>query len=203
MNAPHPHAVGAVAGIVPAAGRSARMGTPKPLLEVDGEPFVGRAVRVLRAGGCMDVIVVVAAGAAAIRSAAEAAGGRVVENPGTASEQVDSVRLALAELPDAAAAAVLPVDVPYVAAATVEAVLDGWRRSGAPIVVPMHDGVAGHPILLARSVFAEVLQAMLPEGIRSLLDARADRVVTVPVDDAGALVDLDTPADLRRHGGAT
>ena len=88
-----------VAGIVPAAGRSERMGTPKPLLEVDGQSFLARAVRVLREGGCSPVVVVVAAADEATREAAGAAGARVVENAAARSEQVDSVRLALAALP--------------------------------------------------------------------------------------------------------
>ena len=35
-------------GIVLAAGRSRRMGEPKPLLEIDGQPFLEHAVKLLR-----------------------------------------------------------------------------------------------------------------------------------------------------------
>ncbi|MEX0894028.1 MAG: NTP transferase domain-containing protein [Gemmatimonadota bacterium] len=191
----------AVAGIVPAAGRSERMGTPKPLLEVDGQTFVARAVQLLRQGGCSPVVVVVAAADEATREAAETAGARVVENAAAHSEQVDSVRLALAALPDAPAALILPVDVPYVSATTVAAVVAAWQRGGAAIVLPEHDGVGGHPVLLDRTLFAALMETPQPEGVRSLLTVHAADVETVAVDDAGALLDLDTPADLHRHGG--
>lgn len=195
-----PDVIGSVAGIVPAAGRSARMGTAKPLLEVSGESFLARAVRVLRAGGCRPVVVVVAAAATDVRAAAAATGARVVENPTADSEQVDSVRLALAALPTAAAVAILPVDVPYVSANTVTSVIQAWQRSQAPLVIPEHAGVAGHPVLVSRALFAAVMDGDLPEGIRSLLATHAAAVERIPVPDPGTLVDLDTPADLERHG---
>ena len=176
------------------------MGAPKPLLERDGETFLARAVRVLREGGCTAVVVVVGAADAAVRAAAEAAGARVVTNEHRDSEQVDSVRLALRHLDGAAAALVLPVDLPWVTSETVAAVVATWRRSGAPLVVPEHAGAAGHPLLVAQPLHAIVLETELPEGLQSLVLAHAAVLETVAVADAGILMDVDTPGDLRRHG---
>ena len=50
-----------VAGLVLAAGEGRRFGGPKAPAVIDGERLVDRAVRVLRAGGCDPVYVVLGA----------------------------------------------------------------------------------------------------------------------------------------------
>src|SRR5687767_13983817 len=47
-----------VVGIIPAAGRSGRMGTPKQLLHVDGKPMLLGVVDALLGGGVARVVVV-------------------------------------------------------------------------------------------------------------------------------------------------
>ena len=47
-----------IAAIVPAAGRSKRMGQPKLLLPIDGETLIARVVTALREGGAERVVVV-------------------------------------------------------------------------------------------------------------------------------------------------
>ena len=54
------------AGLLLAAGEGRRLGRPKALVDVDGELFVERVVRVLRDGGCDPVVVVLGAAAADI-----------------------------------------------------------------------------------------------------------------------------------------
>jgi CTP:molybdopterin cytidylyltransferase MocA len=181
-------------GVVLAAGRSARMGRPKPLLRVDGETFLERAIRRLAAGGCRSVSVVVSDREGAVPRLARALGASVVVNPESSSAQIDSVRLALANLPpDSSAVVVLPVDAPLVAIATVAAVIAAFRARRAPLVLPVHAGKDGHPVLLARATFASILRDDLPEGLHSLLQSRADTIERVPVDDYGTLSDIDTP----------
>ena len=53
----------------------------------------------------------------------------------------------------------------------------------------------GHPVLFDRSLFDELRKAPLDQGARAVVHAHADRIVNVPVEDEGCLVDVDTPAD--------
>ena len=189
-------------GIVLAAGRSTRMGSAKPLLEAHGTSFLRRAVTVLREGGC-DAVVVVVPPDPSMREEAEAAGAAVVVNDATNSEQVDSLRMALDALPaDALAAVVLPVDHPLVESSTVRALLDAFVATRSAVVLPVRAGEPGHPALIARALFDAVRPAELPEGLRTVLAAYADRTTYVNVEDPGVAIDLDTPADLERHLGA-
>lgn len=192
-----------IAGIVLAAGRSRRMGEPKPLLSWRGESFLARTVRVLREGGCAEVVVVAGpeADEVARRVAAEAraAGARVAHNPLPESEQVDSLRAGLDALPaEAAAAVVTPADVPGISADTVRALVAAFRRGAAPIVLPVHGGRHGHPGLFSRAVWAELRADPLPRGAHTVIEAHAGEVEEVAVDDAGMLRDVNTPDDYRR-----
>ena len=194
-----------ICGIVLAAGRSRRMGEPKAMLAAGDETFLQHAVRALQEGGCAYVVVVTGSldGEAALRIAEDAAelDAGIAVNPAAQSEQADSLRIGLAALPpEALAAVVAPVDVPDVSGALVRAVIDAFIRTGAPVALPAREGRHGHPVLFARRVFGELMQADLPQGARTVVHAHAAELAPVPVD--ALPVDLDTPDDYRRWRAA-
>lgn len=195
-------AAAVVDGIVLAAGESRRMGRSKALLGAGGRTFIERAVLVLRGGGCRDVIVVVRPGADREAELARAAGGRVVVNAEPDAEQIDSLRIGLADLREGAGGvAVLPVDHPLVSEATVAALLGAFRAGAAPVVRPVHGDAGGHPTLFSGAVFGELLGDDLAEGARSVIAAHADEIEDVRVTDAGVLADIDTPTEYAREVG--
>ena len=99
-------------GIVLAAGASTRMGTPKALLEVEGTTFLERAVHLLRDAGCRYVVAVVNDDDW-IERLADVSGAAVVINDAEGTEQIDSLCLGIANLPeDSDGVMVLPVDFP-------------------------------------------------------------------------------------------
>ncbi|WP_460368263.1 nucleotidyltransferase family protein, partial [Actinocorallia lasiicapitis] len=53
--------MGKIAGILLAAGPGGRFGTPKALVELEGERLVDRGVRTLKAAGCAPILVVTGA----------------------------------------------------------------------------------------------------------------------------------------------
>lgn len=186
-----------VAGLVLAAGRSSRMGEPKPLLELDGRSFLRATIEALREGGCDGVTAVVASPAAA--SEARAAGARTARGRPD-GEQIDSLRSGLDALgPDVDAVAVLPVDHPRVRPATVRALVAAWRSDREALVRPVHEGRPGHPTVFPRRFWPALRDPSLEEGARSVVES--ERVVDVPVDDPGVLVDIDTPEAYERHAG--
>lgn len=175
------------------------MSQPKPLLRVDGETFLQRAVTRLRGAGCRTVTVVIAAAHESVRDLANALDTVVVANPAADSEQIDSLRLALASLPaDSAAALVLPVDFPLIQPDTFAAVISAHRVRWTPVAVPSYEGHRGHPVLLAHTIFGEILSGRLPHGLRSLLDRYTDETARVEVTDSGVITDIDTPQDFAR-----
>ncbi len=185
-------------GLVLAAGAAGRMGPPKALLEVEGERFIERTVRVLREGGCRRIYVV-AAEIPALHDAIASAGAILVRNADPASEQIESVRLGLRALPDdSTAAAVLPVDCPLVSPATVQLLVAAAKRTTLPVVLPMYNGVGGHPVILRRPFYDTVLESEHPEGLSGIIIAHGHDVELVSVTDPGILVDIDTPEEYGR-----
>lgn len=182
-----------VAGLLLAAGAGRRMGGPKALVELDGEPLVRRGIRLLAEGGCDPVTVVV--GAAADRVRPLCAGATVVEAADWATGMAASLRAGLAAL-DADACVVALVDQPLVTAAAVER-LRAAHAAGALAAVATYDGRPRNPVLLDRTTWAGVAEAASgDDGARTWLRAHPDLVTAVDCTDVGAPDDLDTPQDL-------
>ena len=191
-----------VAGVVPAAGRSLRMGRPKAMLDAGaGRTFVERVVATLARGGCTPVLVVLRDPSAPEGELARRVGARVIANPAPDEGPVTSVRCALSALPRATAGiAVLPVDHPLVEPGTVEELLAAFdAHESAAALIPTYGGRRGHPVVLRSSLFPEVMEEELPEGLRTVLRRDPARVREVPVSDPGVVADLDTPEELERH----
>lgn len=189
-----------IAGIILAAGRSTRMGRPKLALPIGAESFLDHAARALAAARCVPVIAVVNEEAAATTTVAPDV--QIVVNREPRSEQIDSLRLALERLDGRVAAVlVLPVDLPLLAPESATAVADSFRERPAPIIAPFYGGVAGHPVLLARELFDELLLEHWAEGVRSVIMKHAAAVREVAVSDPGILIDIDTPVEYQYHVG--
>lgn len=178
------------------------MGTPKALLEdPEGRPFVVRIARTFADAGLAAVVVVTGAQHdAVVRAVAAdraAAFTRCVRNPDPSRGQLSSLWVGMNAVmrPDLDAILMTLVDVPMLQPSTVVAVIDAWRRTGAPIVRPAIGDRHGHPVLFDRSVFDELRRAPLDEGAKTVVHAHADRVVNVEVDDEGCLLDIDTKTD--------
>lgn len=199
-----------VPGLILAGGRSSRMGRPKALLPVDdGDTFVSRLARTLREAGVADVVVVAAAGGPvhAIRAALAPVRPepRLALNPDASRGQLSSLLTGLEALarPGIDALLMTLVDVPLVGVSTVRALLEAYARSRAPIVRPVRPGDAahGHPVVFDRSLFDELRAADPAAGAKPVVRAHAAEIEDVPVEDAGAFLDIDTPADYRRVFG--
>ena len=53
----------------------------------------------------------------------------------------------------------------------------------------------GHPVLIARSLFAAIRACDPKAGAKSVVRGHASEAGDVPVDDDGAYIDIDTPAE--------
>jgi molybdenum cofactor cytidylyltransferase len=191
-----------VVGVILAAGASTRMGRPKLFLPIGRDTFLTRLGRTLLDAGVDDLVVVAGPEHATAAESLRAAGvpARVVENPRRDEGQLSSVLvgLAVADRPGVDAVLVHLVDAPLVRPETARAVLDAFRRTRAPVVRPEVNGRHGHPVLFSRRVFDDLRRADPSIGAKAVVRAHAAEVCDVPVDDAGACEDVDTPEDLAR-----
>lgn len=197
---------GRVAGILLAAGEGSRLGTPKALVELDGETLSERAVRTLSAGGCRPVVVVLGAAAGEVLARCDLGDAQVVLNEKWSEGMGGSVRAGLAEAQrrEATAALVMPVDQPFVTSELVQRLVSAWRE-GAVAAVATYSGDPGTPVLLDRSLWQRAMSVAVRDmGARAFLRSHPELVTPVDCDDVGEAFDIDTPEDLRkwqrRHG---
>lgn len=190
-----------IPAIVPAAGHSHRMGVPKQLLPFGPTTLLGHVVDQLLRSRVSEVYVVVGHEAERVREALLGRPVHMVPNPEyRQGDMLSSVRCGLRALPrDYSAALVALGDQPAVTAELVDAMLHAFRSAGKGIVVPVHNGKRGHPLLLARRYSVEVLTGCDNLGLRGLLAAHPQDVFELPVSTPAVLSDVDSPEDYRRE----
>jgi len=186
-----------VTGIVLAAGLSTRMGTLKQVLPVDGEPMIVRVCRLLLDAGVDDIVVIVGHEHQAVRQALRPLPVRSVFNPAyREGEMISSVRTGLRALsPETTVAVIALGDQPFVSPQTIRALLASHAGRSSLICQPSYRGQPGHPILLSRAVWPDVLEATPGTTLRDVIRRHNTRRTFVAVDDPGILHDLDRPDD--------
>lgn len=191
-----------LAGVVLAAGRSARMGSPKALLDFLGLPFVVRILEALEALEVKTRVVVLGPDAPRIQPAIAAHDCIIVENPEPETGPIASLRGALRALQPLQPHAILvwPVDLPHVRVTTVERVMEAYRRTSAPVVVPTFAERRGHPVIWGSALFGELLEnpVATQEGARVVLHQHERELVSIPVDDPAVVDQVNTPEDYER-----
>jgi len=161
-------------------GTSARFGSPKALVELDGETLADRGRRVL-AAACEEVLVV----------------GKPGELPFDVVPDASEVRAPIAGVVAGLRAAAhdvavfVPVDCPRITSEVVRALGDACDRD---VAVPQTGPLPG---AWAKSALP-VLEARLEHGPYALYRAYDELAVTVVQVDPDVVADVDTPDDLAR-----
>ena len=186
------------AAIVLAAGFSSRMGAFKPLLPFGERTLVDHVVTNLRAAGVQRVHVVTGFEAEALAPELARLDVTRAHNPDFAAGMFSSVRAGVASLPpDVEAFLLAPVDVPLLRPSTIVRVLHASAARDSAIVYPTFRCKRGHPPLVRRALFAEILASDGDGGLRALLARHEETAREVAVFDWGCLVDMDRRDDYR------
>jgi CTP:molybdopterin cytidylyltransferase MocA len=173
-------------GVLLAAGAGRRYGKPKVLVE----GWLDAAVRALREGGCAEVVLVL--GAAEV---AAPPGVTAIVAPGWRQGLSVSVRAGLAEADRMRAdyAALHVIDTPDVGPAVVARVLGRAVASGSGLARAYFGDRPGHPVVLARRRWPEVLAQLSGDrGAGAYLRGRRD-VEAVDCADLAGGDDIDAP----------
>ena len=183
------------------------MGGPKALLrDGRGVPLLDSGVGRLFDGGCDVVTVVLGASAGAARALLDEVGWSedpdvdVVVAEEWAEGMGASLRAGLTALTggDAEAALVMLVDLPDVDAAVLRRVLGAGteaRAASAALVRATYDGRPGHPVLLGRDHWSDVVATAHGEqGAREYL--RIHQTRACECGDLATGRDVDRPGDL-------
>lgn len=189
--------------IVPAAGRSVRMGQPKLLLPWGESTLVEHVLAAWRNSRVTTTLIVVHPDDVALAEICRRAGVEVLVANEPPPDMKASVTLGLRQLaeryqPSAADAwLVAPADLPLLEARTIDAVLAHHDPADPAILAPTNPaGKRSHPVLFPWPLANAVPQLAVDEGLKSLLARHTVREVPVPWLVTSA--DVDTPEDYRR-----
>jgi len=185
-----------VAGIVLAAGESRRFGQPKQLLRVGDKTMIQHMVDVVLDSPIEQVIVVL--GCRAVEIGASIAGRpvQIVVNQEWKAGLSSSVQAGLSAVqPGIGAALFVLADQPGVTAEVIAKLVERYRETRTPIVVPTYRGRRGNPVLFARSLFAELMRVKGDQGGRRLIAEYENELEEIEVQTEAIFTDIDTPDD--------
>lgn len=195
-----------IGAVVLAAGQSRRMGTQKMLLPWGDATVITQVVRVLQDASLAQIVVVTGSSRAEVEDALRAEEVTLAHNSRYQhGEMLASLQVGLPALEgDTDAALVVLGDQPQIETQVVRQITGLARESARPLVVPSFQKRRGHPWLVRRGLWPELLSMDGDlETLRDFLNRHADEIEYANVNSRSVLLDLDTPEDYRqqRPGG--
>lgn len=193
-----------IAAILLAAGQSSRMGATNKLLgTLDGKPLVRWVAEAVLASTAGRLIVVTGHEAEKVTAALSGLDAEFVHNPHYTQGMSTSVKAGFSALPEGTDAALVCLgDMPSITAHMLDVLISAYDPvEGRAIVVPVHAGKRGNPILWDHRFFEEMQELEGDKGARGLLAEFAHLVAEVDAPDNAVHLDIDTPEMLTNAGG--
>jgi molybdenum cofactor cytidylyltransferase len=189
-----------IAGIILAAGESQRMGRDKALLTYHGKTFLETIIQNLNAAGIEKIAVVLGHHAEVIQAKVNLAATQLVVNHEYPRGQTSSLQLGLetvaTDQPDAVILCL--VDHPAVPAEVIARLKQHFESTHAPVIIPTHNGERGHPVVISKALFPELLALSPGEPANAVIRKYRPETLFLEVADRGILIDVDEPRNYER-----
>jgi molybdenum cofactor cytidylyltransferase len=191
-----------ISAIILAAGQSKRMGRPKMLLPWGEVTVLGQVISTYQAAGVLDVLVVTGGAREQVTEIAGRHGARTIFNEQFAGREMLSslqcgLQLLSTEEPGPQAVLIGLGDQPQVQTECIRQICETFQEEAARLIVPSFQMRRGHPWLVERSLWRELLELNAPQSPRDFLNRHAGEILYVDMDNSSILADLDTPQDYR------
>jgi molybdenum cofactor cytidylyltransferase len=192
--------------LIPACGKSTRMGRPKLALSLGGRTVLASVIAALRTAGIEHILVVTGPHVPELVPIAEQEGADVLLLGKETPDMRATVEHGLRWLEDRFHPRdqddwlLIPADHPTLDAAVISQLLAA--RAAHPdrsIVVPTHHGRRGHPALIAWQHVAAIRAFPPGLGLNAYLRSQHQETLEMPVENPHILLDLDTPEDYDRY----
>ena len=187
-----------IGAVILAAGSSTRLGRPKQLLPLDGEPLLRVITRRAIVAGFAPVVVVVGAEEESCRAAVAGLGARIACNSRWAEGVGTSVAAGVAALAEGEVdAALLAVcDQPRLSVEALRRLLAAFRDGG--MVAARYAQTLGTPAIFAAEYFPALRTLAGDSGAKQLLCEHSAEVVAIDLPEAET--DIDLASDWEKFG---
>ena len=184
-----------ICALVPAAGTSTRMGSPKQLLPFGRKTVLQSVVDTLLEANLDGILVVLGHEADTVRES-------LVERPLMFRVNSDyregmfsSILCGFSAMAGSYDAALIALgDQPHIRSNVVRRVASAYQNDNKGIVVPVYRGKRGHPALVDLGRYFSEIQSLTGEqGLKPIMRGHPDDTLEIDVGDEGVLRDIDTP----------
>ena len=191
-----------IGAVVLAGGMSKRMGQPKVLLPWGGRrTIIEHIIEQLNLARVAQITVVTGHRAGEVRQVVAKAGGDVAHNERyMTGEMLSSLKAGLKAMPPHIGAALMVLgDQPRIQPKVIAQVMMAYAEGKGDIIAPSYQMRRGHPILIDRRYWGEILDLPDDGSPREVIDRHKDKIAYVNVDTDSVLRDVDTPEDYRQE----
>jgi molybdenum cofactor cytidylyltransferase len=190
-----------VSAVILAAGASRRMGQSKMLMPWGNTTVIGKVVQTLLEAGVVDPVIVTGRSAAEVHDLLDSFSVHWAHNPGfETTEMLQSLQIGMRALPPNADAFLVALgDQPQIETGIVRKVLANAALTELALLIPSYQQRRGHPWLVKKALWDELLSLDSSATLRQFLNAHANQIAYLNVDSSSVLMDLDTPEDYARY----
>jgi molybdenum cofactor cytidylyltransferase len=163
---------------------------------------LGAVIRSFQNAGVNEIKVVTGGYSEEVTVEAMRHGAGSVFNPNFANgEMLDSIQAGLSSMQDTAyeAAFVALGDQPGVRSADILEIAKCYFDTRAALIIPSYQMRRGHPWLISRELWADLLDLKHPQTMRDFIEANKEKASYQLIDNPGILQDLDTPEDYEKY----
>ena len=183
-----------IAAIILAAGRSARLGSPKQLLSYRGKTLLQHSIDTALESMANPILVVLGSGKDTIKKELEQTQIFILENSSWESGMASSISCGINNLqiiaPEAEAVILMVCDQPFVNAKLLNDLITKHKDSKQSIVASSYADTLGTPALFHKSLFSELLALKGESGAKSLIKKYSQQMRFVSFDQGS--IDIDT-----------
>ena len=182
-----------VSAVLTAAGKSDRMGRPKPMLQWQGIPLIEYQIASLKQGGVDEIVVVLGHFADLLTPLLTRLEVRYVVNTEYEHGKTTSIKAGIAAVnPVATDLLLLAVDQPRPAGVVAKIVRSHCSKK-ALITLPRFGGRGGHPVVFDASLRPELeIVSEEKQGVRDVIKAHTLEINLVQVYDPIIRLDINT-----------
>ena len=187
--------------LIPAAGRSRRMGTSKLLLPWQSTTVIEHLIGTLTRSDIETVAIVVRPDDHALQEVVQRTSAVAVIPKHEPPEMRDSIEIGLQAIRERFAPndndgwLLIPADHPLLEPEVLDGLLARWSQGDCEALLPTFGQRRGHPTLMCWSLAGRIEQLPQDVGVNALLRSSPNLVTEWPTDRESVLADLDTPED--------
>lgn len=187
--------------LIPAAGRSRRMGTSKLLLPWQNSTVIEHLIGTLTRPDITAVAIVIRPDDHVLQDVVRRTSALAIIPDHEPPEMRDSIEIGLRAIRQQFVPAdddgwlLIPADHPLIEPEVLNGLLTRWSQGDCQALLPTLGSRRGHPTLLRWSLAVRIELLPRDVGVNTLLRSSPSLVTEWPTDHESVLADLDTPED--------